>query len=146
MGSLLGYLGVLHLFMSTANIETLDPRAIKCVFLGYSFTKKSYKCYNPSTRKFYTSTDVTFIKNKHFFPKSSLQGDISMMEDSPCESFEPLNLPYVLTHGDEEPESSEPITPDSPNSTIESVSSLFQPVSLAIFHSFLRCIQGKRQF
>ncbi|KAL6331168.1 hypothetical protein AAG906_009596 [Vitis piasezkii] len=52
-----------------------------------------------------------------------------MMEDSPCESFEPLDLPHVSTHGDEEP-----------------VSSLFQPVSLAIFHSFLRCIQGKGHF
>ena len=47
-----------------------------------------------------------------------------MMEDSPCESFEPLDLPRVLTHGDEEPKSSESITPKSPNFAIESVSSL----------------------
>ena len=46
-----------------------------------------------------------------------------MMEDSPCESFEPLDLPHVSTHGDEELESSEPITPESPNSTTEPVSS-----------------------
>ena len=46
-----------------------------------------------------------------------------MMEDSPCESFEPLDLPHVLTHGDEEPESFESITPESPNFTIEPVSS-----------------------
>ena len=26
-----------------------------------------------------------------------------MMEDSPYESFEPLDLPHVSTHGDEEP-------------------------------------------
>ena len=30
----------------------LDPRAIKCVFLGYSSTQKGYKCYNPLSRKF----------------------------------------------------------------------------------------------
>ena len=29
-----------------------------------------------------------------------------MMEDSPYESFEPLDLPHVSTHGDEEPVSS----------------------------------------
>ncbi|RVW46161.1 Retrovirus-related Pol polyprotein from transposon RE1 [Vitis vinifera] len=51
-------------------------------------------------------TNVTFTENKPFFPKSSLQGEISMMEDSPYESFEPLDLPHVSTHGDEEPVSS----------------------------------------
>ena len=86
--------------------DKLDPRAIKCVFLGYSSTKKGYKCYNPSTRKFYMFADVTFIENKLFFPKSSLQGGISMMENSPCESFEPLDFPHVSTHSDKEPESS----------------------------------------
>ena len=29
-----------------------------------------------------------------------------MMEDSPYESFEPLDLPHVSTHGDKEPVSS----------------------------------------
>ena len=52
--------------------DKLDPRAIKCVLLGYSSIKKGYKCYNPLARKFYISVDVTFIENKIFFPKSSL--------------------------------------------------------------------------
>ncbi|RVX08220.1 hypothetical protein CK203_017714 [Vitis vinifera] len=70
-----------------------------------------------------------------------------MMEDSPCESFEPLDLPHVSTHGDEEPKSSEPITPESPNFTIELVSSLIPTsVTLRNFQSFLRCIQGKKSF
>ena len=38
-----------------------------------------------------------------------------MMKDSPCESFEPRDLPHVSAHGDEEPE--------SPNSTTKPVSS-----------------------
>ena len=75
------------------------------------------------------SADVTLTENKLFFPKSSLQGEISMMEDNPCESFEPLDLPHVSTHGDEKPESSEPessesITLETPNFTTEPVSSL----------------------
>ena len=103
--------------------DKIDPRAIKCVFLGYSSTKKGYKCYNPSAIKFYISADVTFIENKHFLSKTSLQGEISMMKDSPCESFEPLDLPHVSIHGDEEPKSYEPITHESPNFTTEPVSS-----------------------
>lgn len=34
----------------------LEPRAIKCIFLGYSPNYKSYKCYSPITKKFYHST------------------------------------------------------------------------------------------
>ena len=56
-----------------------------------------------------------------------------MMEDSPCESFAPLDFPHLSTHGDEELESSEPITPKSPNSTTEPVSS---PVPASVTRNF----------
>ena len=105
--------------------EKLDPRAIKCVFLGYSSTPKGYKCYNPSTKIFYIFVNVTFTEKKPFFPKSSLKGEISIIEDSPCESFESPNLSHVSTHGDEEPE--------SPNSTIEPVSS---PIPASVPRNF----------
>ena len=48
-----------------------------------------------------------------------------MMEDSAYESFEPLDLPHVSTHGDEELE--------SPNSTTEPVSS---PVPTSVTRNF----------
>ena len=41
----------------------LDPRSLKCVFLGYSATQKGYRCYCPQKRKYYISTDVTFFEN-----------------------------------------------------------------------------------
>ncbi|KAJ9671270.1 hypothetical protein PVL29_027317 [Vitis rotundifolia] len=126
--------------------DKLDPRAIKCVLLSYSSTQKGYKCYNPLARKFYISANVTFIENKPFFPKSSLQGEISIMEDSPYESFEPLDLPHASTHGDEEPESSKSITPKSPNFTTKPMSSPVPASVTCNFHRFLRCIQGKKPF
>ena len=49
------------------NRGKLDPRSLRCVFLGYSSTQKGYKCYCPSTKKFFVSMDVTFHENTPFF-------------------------------------------------------------------------------
>jgi hypothetical protein len=29
----------------------LNPKAEKCIFIGYSSEQKGYRCFNPSTRK-----------------------------------------------------------------------------------------------
>ena len=56
--------------------DMLDPQALKCIFLGYSNTQKGYKCYHPSTRKFFFSMDVTFHEDAlfSFSPQPQLQG------------------------------------------------------------------------
>ncbi|MCO5583827.1 hypothetical protein L7F22_037742 [Adiantum nelumboides] len=38
----------------------LDPKAEKCVFIGYSVEQKGYKCYNHVTRQVRVSKDVVF--------------------------------------------------------------------------------------
>ena len=53
----------------------LDPRAEKCVFIGYAPNKKGYKCYNPQTKKIFISMDVIFLENQPFFQKHFLQGE-----------------------------------------------------------------------
>ena len=80
------------------NRGKLYPKAIKCVFLGYSSTQKGYTCYHPSSRKFYISTDVTFAENKSYFTQSYLRGETSLMKEKYCgdlNSFRPLDLPSI---------------------------------------------------
>jgi hypothetical protein len=36
----------------------LNPKARKCIFIGYFLKQKGYKCLNPSTQKLQVSKDV----------------------------------------------------------------------------------------
>ena len=49
----------------------LEPRVVKCVFVGYGRHQKGYKCYDPLTRKVYTTMDCDFI-DTIFLPSSSM--------------------------------------------------------------------------
>ena len=44
----------------------LDPKSLKCIFLGYSRVQKGYRCYCPSLRRYMVSVDVTFLENIPF--------------------------------------------------------------------------------
>ena len=57
----------------------LDPCVVRCLFLGYEVHKKGYRCLDPSTKRTYTTMDVTFLEYDTFFSSpasnSSLQGE-----------------------------------------------------------------------
>jgi len=40
----------------------LDPCARRCLFLGYAFHQKGYRCYDPASHRIYISMDVTFME------------------------------------------------------------------------------------
>ena len=49
------------------NVGKLDPRAVKCIFVGYSATQKGYVCWSPVERRLFTSMDVTFREHEPYY-------------------------------------------------------------------------------
>ena len=76
-----------HLHQTTK----LDPKAVRCLFLGYSAAQKGYKCYDPTTKRIYITCDVTFHENIPFYSESSIQGE-NLSE------FQPEQSPTSDTH------------------------------------------------
>jgi len=56
----------------------LDPKAGKCVFIGYSHEQKRYRCYNPITRKMKVSKDVVFDEMSSWYAnvKNTIGADV----------------------------------------------------------------------
>ena len=69
----------------TVSRGKLDPRALRCIFIGYSSTQKGYLCYHLPTKKYFVSADVTFIENDSYFgsPHSLGQSSSSIDKNQP---------------------------------------------------------------
>ncbi|KAL0395631.1 UNVERIFIED_CONTAM: Retrovirus-related Pol polyprotein from transposon RE2 [Sesamum calycinum] len=74
----------------TPHKQKFDQRAYKCVFLGYSQSKKAYKVYNLDSNTLLDSRDVF---NEHVFPFQS----IPTQSDSPSLPL-PLPVPDIDSH------------------------------------------------
>jgi hypothetical protein len=74
-------------------LDKLSPRAIKCVFLGYSRLQKGYRCYSPVHNRYYVSADVTFFEEKPYFLPSSVESNTTQ-EVFPIPYFGPSFSPF----------------------------------------------------
>ena len=71
----------------------LDPRSIKCVFLGYSRTQKRCRCCSPTLRRRFISADVTFDESQTYFSPSNASDS-----SPPCLPFLPPEFPIESPH------------------------------------------------
>ena len=82
--------------------KKLDPKAEKCIFIGYSLEQKGYHCYNPVTGEFRVSKDVIFYEMSSWYASS---GD-ALKDDDDHDS-------YVQTKKKESQSLSDPKTPSN---------------------------------
>ena len=106
---------VCFVHVHSINRGKLDPRATKCVFLGYSSTQKGYKCYHPPTKKYLISVDVTFNEDESYFTNSHVQGEEICVETNDNLTTT-ISLPLVLNN--------HPIN----NLSLESIPTSTQPI------------------
>ena len=74
----------------SASLTKLDARALRCVFVGYSSIQKGYKCYHPSSRRFFISANVTFADYEPFFGARSSSSSLPLDEAPLASPLEPL--------------------------------------------------------
>ena len=80
-------------------VSKLDPKSLKCIFIGYSRIQKGYRCYCPTLRRYFVSIDVTFFETTPFSLQSTItsQGEeedlLVYILASPIISSEPTPVP-----------------------------------------------------
>ena len=53
-------------------LDKLSPRSIKCIFVGHYRTQKGYRCYNPSTRKYFMFAESHYLSLFNISPHNIL--------------------------------------------------------------------------
>ena len=100
----------------------LEPRAVKCVFIGYGVHQKGYRCYDPIQKKVYTTLDYEFFEQSYYYTQLSPQGK-NMSDDLSWLTYPEMVDPDPTTQVgntiDVAPEAADslplPSTPNPPN-------------------------------
>lgn len=83
--------------------DKLDLRAVKCVFLGYSLTKKGYKCFESHTKHFLCLRMSHSLNQKNFttplLRESKLEDSIFDLDSENVDKTEGfvIDTPHVVS-------------------------------------------------
>lgn len=113
---------VVQCFFKLQLKPSLDPKATKCLFVGYSSCQKGYKCFSSNTKKFFITMDVTFFEEKSYYPKSSFLGksiskallwDFSLEPSQTSNKLSPPCQPVLFLTNQQLPDSFQPVAESS---------------------------------
>ena len=76
----------------------LEPRAARCVFVGYGPHQKGYRCYHPATRHMFTTMDVQFHESTMYFSTYEFQGESSSHTEIHNLAYKDIALPDKVHH------------------------------------------------
>ncbi|KAL4291090.1 hypothetical protein GQ457_14G002100 [Hibiscus cannabinus] len=99
---------ICYVHVPKSNITKLDPKAKKCIFVGYDPCRKGWRCMDPETKKFVISRDV-FDEMSSYFPKTGRddeQRSFIMLPENDIEVSNDDKLP-TFDHSDVESDEQE---------------------------------------
>ena len=65
---------VVYVHLPKRDRTKLEPRAARCVFLGYGVGQKGYRCLDPIHNQLYATMDCDFFEHSYFFYPASISG------------------------------------------------------------------------
>ncbi|MCO5559390.1 hypothetical protein L7F22_012989 [Adiantum nelumboides] len=83
--------------------KKMEPKVVKCIFLGYPVEKKGYKCYDPMTRQVYVCRDIKFCEHEPWYkPKPVMiedeyekQKNVCLVVDKKVPSIRTISGPHM---------------------------------------------------
>ncbi|MGL5996338.1 MAG: DDE-type integrase/transposase/recombinase, partial [Pseudomonas proteolytica] len=77
-----------YVFIPEMQRSKLEPKSVKCIFVGYSSSQKGYKCFHPETRRIYVSREVHFDEKNGYFAKEKWEE----LKDIVCSSMDRVQV------------------------------------------------------